>query len=80
MTQRCWNQVPYLRPEVSEVLQVLPGSALSKLRRLYKPGMVSHEFQLALGRFYGSTGYQDRVDGLNSADLKEFVDFLDTAR
>jgi len=66
-----------MRPELSEVFQVLPSNALSKLRRLYQPGMASHEFQLTLGRFYGSTKYRDRVDSLHGADLKEFVDFLD---
>jgi len=69
-----------MRPAVSEVFQVLPSAALSKLRRLYQPGMASHEFHLALGRFYGSTKYQDRVDCLHGVDLKEFVDFLDNVR
>ena len=26
LMQRCWDQNPLLRPEVSEVLKVLPGS------------------------------------------------------
>lgn len=78
LIQRCWDQEPLLRPKVSEVLRILPTSALDKLRRLYEPGMASQEFQLALGRFYCSTEYQDNVDGLHGTDLKEFVDFLDT--
>ena len=78
--QRCWNKEPLLRPRVSEVFQVLPGSDLENLRRLCMSGMASHEFQLALGRFYGSSEYQDRIDNLHGPDLERFVDFLDTVR
>jgi hypothetical protein len=80
LTQRCWDQESSLRPEVAEVFQALFSSALSKLRRLSELGMVSHEFELALAQFYESTGYQDRVDSLHGAGLKDFVDFLDTVR
>lgn len=65
---------------MSEVFHLLPSSALDKLRRLHNPAMASHEFQLALGRFYASPGYQDRVESLQDTDLEEFVDFLDTVR
>jgi hypothetical protein len=78
--QRCWDQRPNFRPEVSEVLQVLPSGAFDKLRRLHKPGMVSNEFQLALSRFYGNAEYQERINCLCSAELEEFVDFLSTVR
>ena len=76
MMQRCWDQKPHLRPEVSEVFQVLPGSALNKLGRLHTHGMASHEFQRTLAQFYCSTGYEDRIDGLNDADGRKFADFL----
>ena len=80
LMQRCWDQKPLLRPKVSEVLRVLPSSTLDKLRRLYEPGVASHEFQLALSRFYCSTEYQGDIDGLHDTDLKEFINFLDTVR
>jgi len=73
MMQRCWDQEPHLRPEVSEVFQVLPGSALNKLGRLHTHEMVSHEFQRALAQFYCGTGYEDRIDSLNDADGRKFV-------
>lgn len=80
LTQRCWDQKPCLRPEVAEVFQALSSCAFNKLRRLSKLGIASHEFELALAQFYESTGYQDRVDSLHGAGLKNFVDFLDTVR
>ena len=80
LMQRCWNRDPDSRPTVSEVLQVLPSDTLSKIRCLYEPGMASHEFQHALGRLYGSDDYQNRVDTLHGAGLKEFVDFLDNVQ
>lgn len=80
LVQRCWNRDPHLRPEVSEVFQVLPSSILDKLRRLYEPGTASHEFQLALGRFYGCTNYQDSIYSLHGTELNEFVNFLDSVR
>ena len=78
LMQQCWDQEPLLRPKVSEVFQVLPCSNIDRLQHLYVPGMASHEFQLALGRFYGSTEYQDCINNLHGPDLKHFVDFLDT--
>lgn len=78
--QRCWDQEPLSRPKISEVFQVLPGSDLDRLQRLYVPGVASHEFQRALSRFYGCAEYQDHIDGLHGADLKRYVDFLDTVR
>jgi len=80
MMGRYWDKEPLLRPEVSEVFQALPISALDQLRRLYQSGKASHQFQLALDRFYGDAGYEDCIDGLHGEDLKEFVDFLDTVR
>ena len=76
MVQRCWDQKPHLRPEVSEVCRIFPGSALNKLMRLHTNGMASHEFRRALAQFYCSTGYEDRIDSLNDADGREFADFL----
>jgi len=77
--KRCWDQDPRLRPEVSEVSRIFPSSSsiLDEIRSLYKPGMASHEFQLALGRLYGSPNYRDRIDSLRDIDLREFIDFLD---
>lgn len=80
LVERCWDQDPLLRPEMSEVARILPNSALDKLRCLYKPGGASPEFQLALDRFYSSALYQDHIDSLHGTDLEEFVDFLDTVR
>lgn len=74
--QRCWDQEPRLRPEVSEVTQVLRGSTLNRLRRLHTHGMASHEFQCALTQFYCSTGYKDRMNGLKDPDERKFVEFL----
>ena len=78
LMERFWDQDPRLRPKVSEVFHVLPSNALNEFRCLYELGVASHEFQFTLGRFYGSSGYQDRIDGLHDANLTEFVDFLDT--
>ena len=69
-----------MRPKISEVFQFLPSSGLDKLQCLYVPGMASHEFQLALGRFYGSTEYKDHVGSSHDPDSKQLVDFLDTVR
>jgi len=80
LMKRCWDQDPRLRPEVSEVSRVFPSSILDKIRAFYEPGIASHEFQLALGRFYDNAEYQNRVDGLHGADLVEFVNFLDTVQ
>jgi len=33
LTQRCWNQDPHLRPNILEVLQVLPTLSVSRLFR-----------------------------------------------
>lgn len=74
--KRYWDKDPRLRPEVSEVFQVLPSGILDEIRPLSERGMASHELQLTLGRFYGAPNYQDRIDSLHGADLKEFVDFL----
>jgi len=74
--QRCWDQEPRLRPEVSEVTHVLHGSTLNRLRRLHTHRMASHEFQCALTQFYRSTGYKDRMNGLKDTDERNFVDFL----
>jgi serine/threonine protein kinase len=76
MIQRCWNQKPHLRPEVSEVLQALPGGAPKNLMRLHTHGMASQEFRRALAQFYCGTGYEDCIDSLNDADGREFADFL----
>jgi len=75
--QRCWAPDPNIRPEVSEVFQVLPSSILDEIRSLSGSGMASHELQLALSRFYGGPNYQDRIDSLCGADLNELVNFLD---
>ena len=81
MMQRCWDQKPQFRPEVSEVSEVfraLPGSTPSKLERLHMHhGMASHEFRNALVEFYCSTEDEDRIDSLNGRDGKVTVDFLD---
>lgn len=80
LIQRCWDGMPHLRPDISEVLRVFPSYILNEIRSLYEPEVTPHEFQLALGRLYGSANYQDRVSSLRESDLKEFVDLLDNVR
>lgn len=80
LIRQCWHQKPHERPKVSEVFQAFPSSILDEIRSLHEPRMASHEFQLALCRFYGSPNYQGRIDSLQGSDLKKFVDFLDNVR
>lgn len=80
LMQRCWSREPRSRPKVSEVFQILPSSDFDRLQRLYMPGMASQEFQLALNRSYGSTDYQNRIHDLRGANLRKYVNFLDTVQ
>jgi hypothetical protein len=74
--QDCWNQMPHFRPKMSEVLQTVPGFVSKQFRR-HELSKSSPEFQLALGRFYGGTEYENCITHLRGAALDEFINFLD---
>lgn len=77
--QDCWNQEPQLRPQMSEVLRMVPGFVSKQFPR-HGFNRSSSEFRHALERFYGSTEYRDCITHLHGAALEEFVNFLDGVR
>ena len=77
LMQRCWDQEPHSRPQVSGLVGAIPGFVSEQLQRLCEFSKSSPEFRLALDQFYCSTEYKDCIIHLRGAALEEFVGFLD---
>jgi len=79
LVQRCWDQDPRLRPEVTEVLTVLrsfPGSQpfLQQLRRLDSSFSGFHD---QLTKVLDGEDYQQGAPNLQGDDLVWLIDYLD---
>ena len=79
LVQRCWDQDPYLRPEVAEVLDILRSSSTSRpfLQRLHHLNKSSPGFYNQLTEVLYGEDYQQRAPNLQGDDLVWLVDYLD---
>ena len=80
LMQGCWSQDPQSRPQMLQVLNVVPSFVSQRFRRLCKFSKSSPKFRRALERFFDSTDYKDCITRLHGTTLQEFVNFLDDVR
>lgn len=77
LMQRCWDQQPKSRPQMSGVLKVVLGFVLKQLLCIREFSESSPDFQLTLDRFYGSVEYKGCVTHLHGTAPEKFINFLD---